>query len=309
MARLNSFLNNGKLTRRLLVRLTYLVVLFCCTNASSAQQFSIEKMLQFECGIMAIDADVFRSELQNLGLQPNAVEGLSVLIKSEMDCPQFEGNRNTINQERASYCENFLKHYFGAENIFCQTELIEHKPCDSPVSNPSNCSVTLVFSYQTDESSIIELEHTEPEITPIESVETPSTADLSALGTLNVGESLVLEGLNFQPGKHRILNEAKPVLKKLLTIMQENPTLQIEIQGHICCGKKGGEDGIDDETHKFNLSWTRAQFVYDYLIEHGIDKSRLTYKGYAMSQPLVYPEKTIQDQIKNRRVEVLITGK
>lgn len=119
----------------------------------------------------------------------------------------------------------------------------------------------------------------------------------------------MLDGLNFYPGSHRTLPEAKNVLKKLLEILNANSSLKIEIQGHVCCGKKPDEDGEDEETGEYNLSWTRAQFVYDHLLKNGIDASRVTYKGYAMTRPLVSPEVTINDQIKNRRVEVMVTGK
>jgi outer membrane protein OmpA-like peptidoglycan-associated protein len=90
--------------------------------------------------------------------------------------------------------------------------------------------------------------------------------------------------------------------------MQSNPTLMVEIQGHVCCANKPNDDGLDDETGDFRLSWNRAQFVRDYLVQNGIDAARISYRGYAMTHPLVYPEATIQDQIKNRRVEILITA-
>jgi outer membrane protein OmpA-like peptidoglycan-associated protein len=125
---------------------------------------------------------------------------------------------------------------------------------------------------------------------------------------LNTGDEVIVEGLNFYPGSHRTLPEAKPILKKLLDLMQNNPAMMIEIQGHVCCASKPNDDGLDDETGDFRLSWNRAQFVRDYLVQNGIDASRITYRGYAMTHPLVYPEITIQDQIKNRRVEILITA-
>jgi outer membrane protein OmpA-like peptidoglycan-associated protein len=122
-----------------------------------------------------------------------------------------------------------------------------------------------------------------------------------------VGDELIIDGLNFYPGSHRTLPEAKPIMKKLLQMMQQNPTLTIEIQGHVCCASKPNEDGLDDETGDFKLSWNRAQYVRDYLIQNGIAKERISFRGFAMTRPLVYPEKTIQDQIKNRRVEILVT--
>jgi outer membrane protein OmpA-like peptidoglycan-associated protein len=132
--------------------------------------------------------------------------------------------------------------------------------------------------------------------------------DVEATPELNKGDEIIMEGLNFYPGSHRTLPEAKPILKKLLQTLQANPTLMIEIQGHVCCASKPNEDGLDDETGDFKLSWNRAQYVRDYLIQNGIAQERISYRGFAMTRPLVYPEKTIQDQIKNRRVEILVTA-
>lgn len=274
--------------------------------ADWAQTFPVEIDLRFEHGQMAVDGNEMAAEFEKKQLAAFRGEHLQIQLKAYSDCPMHEGKRMKIAAERATYCENFVRRYFDQSGIDIKTEYVIRDNCENSSPDPSWCHVVIVLDGQ--QSAAPEpIQAPEPEPVPMDTTQIPAT--LNQLSQLNVGESLVLEGLNFQPGKHRILNEAKPVLKKLLTIMQENPTLQIEIQGHICCGKKGGEDGIDEETNKYNLSWTRAQFVYDYLIDHGIDKSRLTFKGYAMSQPLVYPEKTIQDQIKNRRVEVLITGK
>jgi flagellar motor protein MotB len=85
--------------------------------------------------------------------------------------------------------------------------------------------------------------------------------------------------------------------------------MRIEVQGHVCCAAKPNQDGLDDETGDYKLSWNRAQFVHDYLRQNGIEAERVTYRGFAMTRPLVYPENTVQDQIKNRRVEILILAK
>ena len=51
-----------------------------------------------------------------------------------------------------------------------------------------------------------------------------------------------------------------------------------------------------------NLSVARAKYVYDYFIEKGIDKSRMSYEGLAHSFPLGGSDD------KNRRVEILIVS-
>ncbi len=91
--------------------------------------------------------------------------------------------------------------------------------------------------------------------------------DIESTPELNEGDELIMDGLNFYPGSHRTIPEAKPILKKLLQLLKENPTLMIEIQGHVCCASKPNEDGLDDETGDFKLSWNRAQYVRDYLVK------------------------------------------
>ncbi len=117
--------------------------------------------------------------------------------------------------------------------------------------------------------------------------------------TAQVGDKLKLRGLNFFGGKDEILPRSEPVLKELLQIMQQQHTLKIAIQGHICCSSN--EDS--------QLSTRRAKTVYDYLVTNGIDKSRLSYQGFSSTQPLYpLPEKTLEEQEANRRVEIQIVS-
>lgn len=86
-----------------------------------------------------------------------------------------------------------------------------------------------------------------------------------------------------------------PELKRIETVFKENPNLSAEIRGHVCCG------------NNIMLSRKRAREIYLYLIERGIDKSRLTYKGYGNKSPLVTPELSDQDRALNRRIEIVFT--
>jgi outer membrane protein OmpA-like peptidoglycan-associated protein len=189
-----------------------------------------------------------------------------------------------------------------AVNVTTETIVNTEVPTDS-LATTRNETTTSVAPLATDSALTIVVDSALVKLP----TKPKKVFDLESSPELNVGDELIIDGLNFYPGSHRTLPEAKPIMKKLLQMMQQNPTLTIEIQGHVCCASKPNEDGLDDETGDFKLSWNRAQYVCDYLIQNGIAKERISFRGFAMTRPLVYPEKTIQDQIKNRRVEILVT--
>jgi outer membrane protein OmpA-like peptidoglycan-associated protein len=119
----------------------------------------------------------------------------------------------------------------------------------------------------------------------------------SSLSDLEVGKTLVLKNLNFEGGTAVLLPEAKPTLAMLLKTMKDNPTLEIEIGGHVCCA--------DD----MPLSVLRAKSVYNYLLSNGIDAMRMTYKGYSRNKPIVEDDRNEVNARLNRRVEITILKK
>lgn len=125
---------------------------------------------------------------------------------------------------------------------------------------------------------------------------------------LNAGETLAIEGLSFVPGRHVILTSSAPALQNLLKTLKDNPKLKIEIQGHVCC-TDAGQDGVDLDTRERKLSENRAKAIYDYLVDKGISKSRLTYKGFGGSKPKEPVEDTLEKEQTNRRVEIMILEK
>lgn len=120
---------------------------------------------------------------------------------------------------------------------------------------------------------------------------------MKKIGESKAGEKLKIENLNFVINTFIVVNESRGKMYELLIVLQKNPKLKIEIQGHLCC------QPID----RLNLSTQRAQSIYKFLIANGIDKSRLSYKGFGSSMPLFpLPEKDENERSANRRVEVLI---
>lgn len=128
------------------------------------------------------------------------------------------------------------------------------------------------------------------------------------ISQMKVNQTFSLPDVNFIGNRHIWLPNGKESVKQLFKIMKDNPTLEIELQGHICCDYENF-DGKDIDLGTFNLSWTRANAIKEYLQMQGIDASRIKAIGLGHLNPLIYPERTETDRVKNRRVEVVLLKK
>jgi outer membrane protein OmpA-like peptidoglycan-associated protein len=125
------------------------------------------------------------------------------------------------------------------------------------------------------------------------------------LSRIKVGQNVVFENILFFGNSARIIPESRPVLDGIVTTMERNPGLEIEIQGHVNC--PFGWSDCDKKT-EFNmqLSIDRAKAVYDFLIKAGIDTNRMTFKGFGATR-MIYPNARSEDKMeKNRRVEIVV---
>lgn len=98
--------------------------------------------------------------------------------------------------------------------------------------------------------------------------------------------------IKFKGGTNKVLPESYHYLDALVDTMQNNTFLTAHIRGHVCCGNNQ------------RISEKRAKAVYKYLVKHGVESHRLSYKGYSNTLPLVFPERTNEDRAKNRRVDI-----
>lgn len=111
------------------------------------------------------------------------------------------------------------------------------------------------------------------------------------------GQTVQLNNVFFEYDKTEIINDTYLELDRLVSLMNEYPNMKIEIGGHT--------DDRGSASYNRRLSTKRAKSVYDYLISKGINKSRLSYKGYGKSKPLASNE-TEEGRKSNRRVEFKI---
>ncbi|AXG70611.1 flagellar motor protein MotD [Kordia sp. SMS9] len=127
------------------------------------------------------------------------------------------------------------------------------------------------------------------------------------INKLRVGKSYAFGKINFKVGRVTLMKSSKKELEKLVRFLRKNRTIHVEIQGHVCCGGDDISDALNSDTGTQTLSIDRARFIYRYLISRGISAKRLSYKGYAFTSPLRFPEKGRRDRSSNRRVEIKVT--
>ena len=103
-----------------------------------------------------------------------------------------------------------------------------------------------------------------------------------------------LQGIQFESGKNVIKKSSYSILDKVVKVMKENPSYNLEINGHT--------DSQGAAATNLELSQKRSDAVQAYLTKGGIEASRLTAKGFGETMP-VADNATAAGKAKNRRVE------
>lgn len=119
------------------------------------------------------------------------------------------------------------------------------------------------------------------------------------LKPIKEGVTVVLKNIFFDFNDYQLKESSFAELSKVVEFMNANPHINIEIGGHT--------DNVGSKAFNQTLSANRSKAVYDYLISKGIDKSRLSYKGYDFSQPIA-DNNTEEGRALNRRTEFKIVG-
>ena len=123
------------------------------------------------------------------------------------------------------------------------------------------------------------------------------TIFMKTVNNAKKGEILNIKNLNFVINTFIVVPQSRSKMYELLTVMQKNPQLKIQIQGHLCCN-------ADD---KRDLSGFRAKAIIGFLQSNNIEKSRMSAIGFGGTKPIyAIPEKSEYERAANRRVEILI---
>ena len=275
--------------------------LLIVSTAAVAQQGRDSISVFFSSGSSDLDAGA-RSTLDSFTAVVLGRSNAGLRLKGYCDSIGTDAYNDLLSNRRTASVQAYLTGKgIPARSIVLRKGYGERAPLNSNRTEEErreNRRVEIVAIYNT----------TAPPETGRHPADTLPAFNKAMISKAKEGQVLRLRNINFVGGRRQFLPTSMPALKELLEVMQANPTLEIEIQGHICC-LFGRRDGYDLDSNEFNLSENRARAVYDYLVEGGISESRMRYKGFAGTRPLVNPEVTAEDQTANRRVEIMILKK
>ena len=129
------------------------------------------------------------------------------------------------------------------------------------------------------------------------------TVALDPIEVIIVEDKIILNEIVFEFNKHNITEQGAKELDRLVGVMQKYPAMVIMVKSHT--------DNRGDDKFNMALSNRRAKSTIDYVISKGIDKARISGKGYGESEPKVdcKEECSEEQHAENRRSEFIIIKK
>ena len=118
--------------------------------------------------------------------------------------------------------------------------------------------------------------------------------NMNVLGQKFTDAKIITHGINFDVDKATIRPESMGTLNMIVKILQNNPGLKFEVDGHT--------DNTGTAAHNLQLSQQRADAIRSQLVGMGVDGSRLTTKGCGDTKPMA-DNTTPEGKANNRRVE------
>lgn len=118
-----------------------------------------------------------------------------------------------------------------------------------------------------------------------------------AIQKLEKGAKAVLRNIFFDTREITLRPESKFELDKLVTLLSENPTIKIQVEGHT--------DNVGTPKDNLQLSIGRALAVKNYLISKGVNSVRILHKGFGELKPIV-SNMDEAGRSQNRRTEILV---
>ena len=256
---------------------------------------------------------------ENMGYPINTIENEgSLAVAADGYTAYFASDREDSRGGLDIYSFTLPTHARPFKTIYVKgvvTDLISKKGLPANLELTDNASGTLINKVQTDElghyfitlpegkdytfsvnrkgylfySSAYALSGAAPDSTYVKNI---------ALEPIKLATSFVFTQVLFDNNSFALLPASLPELNKLLQILEENPSMHIQISGYT--------DNIGKASDNLILSTNRAKSIVNYLSGKGIATERLSYKGFGSDNPIATNE-TPEGRALNRRTSFTIT--
>jgi len=133
---------------------------------------------------------------------------------------------------------------------------------------------------------------------PSQQTELVAIVDGKETKNIELDKSYVFKNVLFEFDKSILLDSSKSELKKVVNHLEANAMLHIAINGHT--------DNVGTEIYNKKLSEKRAAAVSEYLLQSGISKDRISWKGFGGAKPITKNDSE-KGRSLNRRVEFVIS--
>ena len=182
-------------------------------------------------------------------------------------------------------------------------DINEDKEVGIARSNPSDGSYKIILPYGKLFGFLAEKQDFLSESDNIDLTEIKEFIQIERnlyLTPIEIGKSITLNNVFFEKSKALLLPGSKKELERLVKILKDNPTIDIELSGHT--------DNVGNPDVNLRLSQNRVTAIKEYLISKGISGKRISGKGYGSTKP-VTSNATEDTRKLNRRVEFKIVEK
>ena len=200
------------------------------------------------------------------------------LVKRHHPSPSFnftfeQGNHYTVMIRKSGFFTKRMEAYVNVEGcILCFDGVGDVRPGVSDVMTKDNMMGTLLANVELDR--------------------------------VELNKIIAIENIYYDLAKWDIREDAAVELDKLVTVLKDNPALQMELGSHT---DSRGRDG-----YNLDLSEKRANAAVEYLVANGVEAGRINAKGYGetilknkCANGVKCSERRHQ---QNRRTELRITG-
>lgn len=222
--------------------------------------------------------------------------GIADLVMDDGNSKSIEGYKTTINysfntesgQDNPSFLqvfknyENSLKKY-GVKRVYIASQYgtLSFKTGNKTVWVGIDCPGEIAEFYIL---TILEVEEMKQDIEASE-----------MLDALNKEGHIALY-INFETGKSNIKPESEGIVDQIVELLSQNSDLKVSIEGHT--------DNVGAPASNQTLSENRANSVVAAIVAKGIDKLRLSAKGWGQTKPIA-DNSTDDGKAQNRRVEIV----